>query len=929
MLAVRAIDLASNSASPLASAVSVLLAVGFNLLVGIACVQAALRSQRFGKQFWTLVSLSFFMAASAEAYREISQRVLGASLAAIWPATIFFFLFSVPVAMTLLLDEDPRNGRVNWVQALDLSQLGIVSLSAFLVFFYIPSLQEPSGAALARKGLELHLVRDGFLVVAFAARGLVARSAAVRSLFRRLAVFFVAYGGAAVLYFYGRSAWNLGPNSFLDLLVGASLVLLVWLASTWQGGEELPASASRRRSAPWGQLVPLLFPFLVLLMASRLAREQMTVAWTVVVASFACSAARILVTQVRQQRTTEALRASESQYRDLVENIAEIVFSTDTEGNLTYVSSAVVNVVGYEPGEILGRSIFELVHPQDALAMRQRFQANLEGDTQQSEWRVLAKNGRVRWLRASGRAKYHDGRLVGVTAVAIDVTERRALEERFLKAFHASPSAMTISRLEDGRYIDVNERWLQLVEMTREQVLGHTSIELGFWSASEREGMLAALHQDGSMRDRELRFRSARGRPFTALMSAEQVEINGEPCVLAAIQDVTVQRQLELQLRQKQKMEAVGRLAGGVAHDFNNLLTVINGYTELMLDRIGPADPLHASAEQIKSAAERASSLTRQLLAFSRQQVMEPRNLNLSGVLDRLDRLLRRLIGEDIEVVMRTSATLGSVKADPGQIEQVVLNLVVNARDAMPNGGKLTLETANVELDEEYVREHAAPISPGPYVMLAVSDTGAGMDSDTQARIFEPFFTTKEAGKGTGLGLATVYGIVKQSNGYIWVYSELGHGTTFKIYLPRVDVVAEALEPAIPAAQRPGSETILLVEDDWQLRDLARSLLSSLGYTVLTVDSVTEVEAVCRRHAGAIHLLLTDVVMPGISGKELARRVTQSYPGTRVLYMSGYTTDTIVHHGVLEAGIHFLQKPFTSTALASKVREVLDRSPAG
>ena len=929
MLAVRAIDLATNSSTSLAAVLSVLLAVGFNLLVGIACVQAARRSQRFGKQFWTLVGLSFFMAASAEACREIFQRVLGSSLAAIWPVTIFFFLFSVPVAMTLLLDEEPQNGRVNWVQALDLSQLGIVSLSAFLIFFYIPSLQELSSAALARKGLELHLVRDGFLVVAFAARGFIARSAAVRSLFRRLAVFFVAYGTAAVLYFYGRSAWNLGPNSFLDLLVGTSLVLLVWLASTWRGGEELPASASRRRrTAPWGQLVPLAFPFLVLLMASRLVPEQMAVAWTVVVASFVCSAARILIAQQRQEFTLEALRASESRYRDLVENIAEIVFSTDTEGKLTYVSPAVANVVGYEPGEILGRSIFELAHPENASAMRQRFQANLEGDTRQSEWRVLAKNGRVRWLRASGRAKYHDDRLVGVTAVAIDVTESKALEERFLKAFHASPSAMTISRLEDGRYIDVNERWLQLVEMTREQVLGHTSVELGFWSAQERSGMLAALRQDGSMRDRELRFRSGSGRPFTALMSAEQVEINGEPCVLAAIQDVTEQRQLEMQLRQKQKMEAVGRLAGGVAHDFNNLLTVINGYTELMLDRIGAADPLHANAEQIKSAAERAASLTRQLLAFSRQQVMEPKNLNLNGVLDRLDRILRRLIGEDIEVVMRTSAALGSVRADPGQIEQVILNLVVNARDAMPDGGKLTLETANAELDEEYVREHAAPISAGPYVMLAVSDTGAGMDPDTQARIFEPFFTTKEAGKGTGLGLATVYGIVKQSNGYIWVYSEQGHGTTFKIYLPRVDVVAEALEPAIPAAQRPGTETILLVEDDWQLRDLARSLLSSLGYTVLTVDSVAEVEAVCRHHAGAIQLLLTDVVMPGMSGKELARRVTQSYPGTRVLYMSGYTTDTIVHHGVRETGIHFLQKPFTSTALATKVREVLDQTPA-
>jgi PAS domain S-box-containing protein len=771
-------------------------------------------------------------------------------------------------------------------------------------------------------------VRDGFLVAAFTARSLIAVSPAVRSLFRRLALFFLVYGTAAVLYFYGQR-WNPGQQSFLDLLVAATLVFMVFLASTWQGGEEVPAPVSRRRGeAPWGQLVPLLFPFLVLVMASRLISGQMPLAWLIVSASFVCSAARIVVTQHRQQQSAEALRASESRYRDLVQNMAEIVFTTDEEGKLTYVSSASKEVLGYRPEDVLGKSLFDLAPPQDVSSMFRRFRENLAGETGQSEWRIFSKSGQIRWLRSSSRVRYRDGRVAGISGVATDITESKALEERFLKAFHASPSAMTISRLEDGRYIDANERWLQLVEMTREQVIGHTSVELGFWTAQDRAGMFAFLQKEGALHDRELRFLSGSGREFTALMSAEQVDINGEPCVLAAIQDITGQRQMELQLRQKQKMEAVGRLAGGVAHDFNNLLTVINGYSELMLDRIGPADPLHASAEQIKSAAERAASLTRQLLAFSRQQVMEPRTLDLNGVLERLDRLLRRLIGEDIEVVMHTSPSLGSVKADPGQIEQVILNLVVNARDAMANGGKLTLETANVELDETYVREHAAPVSPGPYVLLAVSDTGAGMDPETQARIFEPFFTTKEAGKGTGLGLATVYGVIKQSNGYIWVYSEPGHGTTFKIYLPRVDHTAEALEPVAPAARRPGTETILLVEDDWQLRDLARSLLSSLGYNVLTVDSVAEVEAMCDRHAGAIHLLLTDVVMPGMSGKELARRVTQSYPGTRVLYMSGYTTDTVVHHGVLESGIHFLQKPFTSTALAAKVREVLDRSSA-
>jgi len=929
LLGVRALTLAAAWNGPGATVLSILLAVGFNLLAGMACLLAARRSHRFGAQFWTLVSLSFFMAATAEAWLDTYTKIFHASLPAIWPSVIFFFLFSVPVAMTLLLGEEPARERVNWAQALDLAQLGIVGILAYLVFFYIPSLQELSPQALARKGLELHLVRDGFLAVAFAARGFLARTGAGRSLFRRLAVFFVVYGAAAVLYFYGRNL-NLGEESPLDLLVAAALVLMVWLASTWREEDEAapPPVARRSRWEAWAQLAPLIFPFLVLLMASRLGGAQLPLAWTVVVASFACSAARIVITQRRQQRAAEALRVSESKYRDLVENIAEIVFATDTEGRVTYASSAVTNVVGYHPEELLGRSIFDLAHPEDAEAMLQRFRANLAGETGQSEWRVFSKSGQLRWLRASGRPKYRDGQLIGVTAVAMDITERKALEERFLKAFHASPSAMTISRLEDGRYIDVNGRWLQMVEMERERVVGRTSMELGFLTADQRAALRAGLQQQGSMRDREFHFRSGAGRPFTALMSAELVEINGEPCVLAAIQDVTAQRQLELQLRQKQKMEAVGRLAGGVAHDFNNLLTVINGYSEMMLDRLGPDDPLYPQCDQIKSAAERAASLTRQLLAFSRQQVMEPKTLDLNAVLSRLDKLLLRLIGEDIEIVMRPGSDLGSVKADPGQVEQVILNLVVNARDAMPRGGKLALETANAMLDEDYVREHAAPITPGPYVMLAVSDTGAGMDPETQARIFEPFFTTKETGKGTGLGLATVYGIVKQCNGYIWVYSEPGHGTTFRVYLPRVERGAEALEAAAPAPQKSGTETILLVEDDWQLRDLARSLLSSLGYHVLTVDTAGEVEGVLGRHAGAIDLLLTDVVMPGMSGKELARRVSQRRPGIRVLYMSGYTTDTVVHHGVVESGTHFLQKPFTSTSLATKVREVLDHAPA-
>ncbi|HUL76163.1 MAG TPA: ATP-binding protein [Vicinamibacteria bacterium] len=378
------------------------------------------------------------------------------------------------------------------------------------------------------------------------------------------------------------------------------------------------------------------------------------------------------------------------------------------------------------------------------------------------------------------------------------------------------------------------------------------------------------------------------------------------------------------QLRQAQKMEAIGRLAGGVAHDFNNLLTVIRGYGQLIVRR-APTPELRANAERIDEAAERAASLTRQLLAFSRRQVLQPTVFNLNALVRNLDRMLRRLIGEDVEMTTVLAPDLGSVRADQGQIEQVIMNLVVNARDAMPGGGKLTLETANVLLDDAYLLQH--PTSRrGRHVLLAVSDTGVGIDPRNLAQVFEPFYTTKEPGRGTGLGLSMVYGIVKQSGGNIWVYSEPGRGTSFKVYLPVVDAPDELLPAEPPRGVRnDGSETVLLVEDDQQVRELARTVLADCGYVVLAAENAALADSLCRTHPGQIHLLLTDVVMPGLGGRELARQVTALRPQVRVLYMSGYTTNAIVHHGELDADASFLPKPFTPASLAAKVREVLDR----
>ncbi|MFZ1203988.1 MAG: CHASE4 domain-containing protein [Candidatus Acidiferrales bacterium] len=393
--------------------------------------------------------------------------------------------------------------------------------------------------------------------------------------------------------------------------------------------------------------------------------------------------------------------------------------------------------------------------------------------------------------------------------------------------------------------------------------------------------------------------------------------------VIGVALDVTDRKHLTDQLRQSQKMQAIGELAGGVAHDFNNLLMVVKGHAQLLLQRMPKDASLHHSVEQMEKAADRAASLTRQLLAFSRKQVLQPRVLDMNDVVGGMIKMFSRVIGENIEMAFVPGANLGRTKADPGQIEQVLLNLVVNARDAMPDGGRLTIETANVQLDHTYAAGHVA-VEPGPYIMLTVTDTGCGMDAETQSRIFEPFFTTKEAGKGTGLGLATVYGVVKQSGGYIWVYSEVGCGSTFKIYLPQV---AEEVEAPVVTSETGGSlagtETILFVEDEQSVRELVRDYLRGEGYSVLDAGDGIEALQVAAAHNGPIHILVTDVVMPRLSGRDLAARLSAERRNLKILFISGYTDDTVVRHGVLDGGVAFLQKPFNLKALAEKIREVL------
>lgn len=501
--------------------------------------------------------------------------------------------------------------------------------------------------------------------------------------------------------------------------------------------------------------------------------------------------------------------------------------------------------------------------------------------------------------------------------------ELKKSEALYRLLFDSNPHPMWVYDLETLSFLAANDAAVHYYGYSRQEFLGMTIKDIR--PEEDVPRLLKETDEPFELFSPSAvwKHRKKDGTLIDAEISAHALTYQGRRARLVMANDVTERKQLELQLQQSQKMEAVGRLAGGIAHDFNNLLTVITGFSQLLLNQFKEGDPRREQADEIKKAGDRAASLTRQLLAFSRLQVLQPQVLDVNQVVSNMERMLQRLIGEDVELATALDQRTGRVKADPGQIEQVIMNLVVNARDATASGGKITIETRNVELDESYARAHY-PVNPGPHVMLAVTDNGTGMDAETQKHIFEPFFTTKEKGKGTGLGLATVYGIVKQSGGFVWVYSELGKGTSFKIYFPCLDGSSAARKEArVSEKAARGSETILLVEDEAALRNLISEVLRGKGYRVLEASHGGEALSVCRNHEGPIHLVLTDVVMPRMSGRELAEKIQALRPKTKVLYMSGYTDSAIVNHGVLEQGVAFIQKPFAPEALAVKVRDTL------
>ncbi len=634
-------------------------------------------------------------------------------------------------------------------------------------------------------------------------------------------------------------------------------------------------------------------------------------------------------------------------FEDIVETIREPLLVLASDLRVISANRSFYDLFKVNPEKTVGQLIYDLGNKQwDIPKLRELLENILPEKTSFDNYEVehdFATIGRRVMLLNARQIEQAMGKERIILLAIEDITERRQLEdlleesaeqvlkeseERYRIIFEGATEGILVADMETRRFRYCNPAICEMLGYAEEELielgvtdihpkesLGHVLAEFEAQARGDRllAPNLPCLRKDGSV-------------IFADIQTTSAV-IDGLECNVGFFTDVTKRMQIEEQFRQAQKMEAIGTLAGGVAHDFNNILTTIIGYADLMLMTVETDKPLTEEIEEIKLAGERAAALTRQLLAFSRKQIVQPKILDLNKLLTGIEKMLVRLIGEDIEILIIPKSDLWKIEIDPGQMEQVIMNLVVNAKDAMPNGGKLTIETVNMDLGENYFTDHGiVEKHPGSYVVLTVSDTGIGMDKEAQERIFDPFYTTKEKGKGTGLGLSTIYGIVKQNNGFIWVYSEPGQGSTFKVYLPKVkgDVKGEEKERT-PVIKLAGFETVLIVEDDDSLRKLTQKSLQPHGYRILVAENGEDALRVSKEHEGTIDLLITDVVMPRMGGKEVAERLQPLHPQMKIIYMSGYTDDSIVHRGVLAPGLNFLEKPFSPAGLARKVREVLDK----
>jgi PAS domain S-box-containing protein len=912
-----------------------------NLLEIIACGFAAAmafgasrRGRGLSRPFWLIFGAGIAMWGVANLGWMYYEVVLHSEPPTASAVRFMFGLESVLIAMALFLDQDKDSPRIDAESALDFIQVGIVFFFIYLEYYYLPAHRLDDYSAFLRE-MRVENVEDALLTVLAAFQALRARKQHIRKLYGGLALYLLFLTVSAALAQYLQSIKPAPTGTLRDLLWTSPFLVCALWAARWQPGPAAETGPRLRRKT-LGELMLTnatfaVAPMIILWQVSQLATEWRLLRFSLLGVSIVCYAARLGISQYREAKSANEVLTHTIAMDSAINGMAIL----DAGGIYTYVNPAYARMIGNTNREaMLGKSWREIPHPRDVEPVVSEVREALK---QHGKWfgplNMHHSDGTVVPTEMAVTS-IPDG---GTICVSRDITQRlsaqRARAETEIKYRMLIEQVAAVSYIAE---LGTHGQWLYVSPQV-ESMFGYSAEE---WLSSSTDWIRHIPAEDHPIVNAAEEC-SSRGEPFQAeyritrkdgkiiWVSDTAVVVRGSdshPVMEGLIVDITDRKMLENQLLQARKMEAVGRLAGGVAHDFNNLLTIIKGYVEMALQRCLDRPELHSDIRRIEGAADRAVTLVRQLLAFSRKQVLRPKILDLNAIVVNLDALLRRLMGENIEMQTFVSKEVAAIKADPGQIEQVIMNLVVNARDALPNGGRIVIETSKVDLDSAYTLDHAV-VRPGPYVLLAVTDTGIGMGADTVTHIFEPFYTTKESGRGTGLGLSTVYGIVKQSGGYIWVYSEIGKGTTFKVYLPRVhDAIqaSPAAETLAPTARK-GSETVLLVEDEPALRELAQTVLSERGYQVIEALTPEDAERLARNNGSEIHLLLTDVVMPGMSGRELAKQLTARYPNLRVLYMSGYTYNVIAHDGTLEEGISFLQKPFTPQVLAEKVREALDR----
>jgi len=914
-----------------------LLQVFSSFLAAFLCYRAGQKRAGFTRSFWTLIGFSMAIWGIADlgwAYVEFARHEVPA------PGSLIRFLFDTHgmfFVMAVFLNQEKSDSDVDLEEILDFTQIGILFFFIYFGMYYLPAANLDPRLALEREITVMIWGQLGVVALAFLQwqRAIIPEA---RILYRGLTIYFLIYSLFANFTEILQVAGQTLTGTWFDLAWTIPLLYGAFWAATWQPSEKNVPTRLLRSNSLMGILLNnamfVFAPLLILYQVAQLGPGWKLIRFTLLGVSFLCYAIRIGLTQHRRHKDEGTVRRQTL----AMDSSADGIGILNEKGIHIYANTAFAQMLGLDsPNQIVGlpwRSVYSL---QAIDKLQSQIRASL---AQTSKW-----SSPLQLRRPDSRSLRVEFTITampdGCTAcVCRDLSERDEAEKARAEA--ETKYRMLVEHVNAITYmaeIGINGQWFYVSPQV-ESMLGYTPDE---WLAISRDwdklihpddlaAVIAAeeASKNGVPFQAEFRLRRKDGREVWLNDTAVIVQgSDSHPVMEGIMVDITERKHLETQLQQSRKMEAVGRLAGGIAHDFNNLLTIITGYTDLALSRSSMPLEIRGDVERIDHASGRAAALVRQLLAFSRKQVLQPKTIDLNDVVVNLDKLLRRLMDDNIEMITETHKSIGKVKADPAQIEQVIMNLVVNARDAMPGGGRILLETSNVDLDASYADEHMT-VKPGKYVMLAVSDTGIGMSEETIAHIFEPFYTTKESGSGTGLGLSTVYGIVKQSGGYIWVYSEASKGSTFKVYLPRVEDAVEqsAASPAPTRQPQHGWETILLVEDEEAVRDLIRTVLTEHGYDVIPARDPEHAVKLATSYAREIHMLLTDVIMPGMSGRELADNVLLHRPGIRILFMSGYTDNVITTGGMLEKGLAFLQKPFSPNTLVQKVREVLTPTPA-